>query len=173
MMPVNLEDLDRIRAQCRALVLRRASLSASVSIIPVPGLDVGTDVAILMRLLPAINERFGLSPRQVALLEPETRSVVMMLASALGSEVIGRIVTHELVMHVLTRVGIRLTARTATRWIPLVGQALAATISFAALRMLGNAHVEDCYRIARTALAGGPSNQAGGVTRWELVGNTG
>ncbi|WP_050747587.1 hypothetical protein [Sodalis glossinidius] len=50
---------------------RRAVAGASV--IPLPGLDIGTDVSILLALLPAINERFGLSEQQLAQLHPNRK----------------------------------------------------------------------------------------------------
>ena len=33
-----------------------------------------------------------------------------------------------------------------------VGQAVAATISFGVMRMVGNGHIEDCYQVCRQAL---------------------
>jgi hypothetical protein len=39
--------------------------------------------------------------------------------------------------------------------VPIVGSALAATLSFTAMKMLGDAHVEECYRLAIEARAKG------------------
>jgi len=36
--------------------------------------------------------------------------------------------------------------------VPILGQALAASISFGAMKLLGNAHVDDCYAVAKKAL---------------------
>jgi uncharacterized protein (DUF697 family) len=152
MLPASLEELDRIRRRCRGLVTRRASLSAGVAVVPVPGLDIGTDIMILMRMLPAINREFGLSADQVTQLDPETKQIVMVLASAVGSELIGRIITKELVIKVLKKLGMRLATGTVSKVVPVFGQALSASISFGAMKMLGNAHIEDCYAVARRAL---------------------
>ena len=62
--------------RCRRMVTQRALLAAGVATVPVPGLDWVTDVGILVRLLPRINEAFGLSPEQVERLSPERRLVV-------------------------------------------------------------------------------------------------
>lgn len=43
------------------MVNKKATASAAAAAIPLPGLDVGADVAIMLELLPAINRRFGLS----------------------------------------------------------------------------------------------------------------
>jgi uncharacterized protein (DUF697 family) len=153
MLPYTIGELEEIRRRCRALVTRRASLSAGVAVVPLPGLDVGTDIMILMRMLPKINRAFGLSSEQIAELDPETKKIVMVLASAVGSELIGRIVTKELVVKLLKKLGMRIATGTISKVVPVVGQALSASISFGAMRMLGNAHIEDCYAVARRALA--------------------
>ena len=62
--------------RCRRLVSQRALLAAGVATVPIPGLDWVTDVGILIKLLPRINEAFGLSPEQVERLSPERRLVV-------------------------------------------------------------------------------------------------
>lgn len=152
MLPETLDELDAVRERCREIVTKSASLSATVAIVPLPGLDVGTDIAILTRLLPRISREFGLSAEQLQELDTETRKIVLVLASALGSELVGRTITREVVTQLLKKVGIRLTTGTLSKLVPLVGQALAASVSFAAMRFLGNGHVEDCYRVARRAL---------------------
>ncbi len=39
-----LEELEQVRRECRKMVTRRAGLSAGAAVIPIPGLDIGTDV---------------------------------------------------------------------------------------------------------------------------------
>ena len=147
-----LRQLDAIRAQCRALVTRRASLSAGAAIIPIPGLELGTDVAILLKLLPQINEKFGLTPAQIDALDIDTKRIVLVLVSGVGSGLVGRLITKGLVIKVLQKIGVRLTAQGVVKYVPLLGQALSASISFGAMKMLGNKHVDDCYEVARRAV---------------------
>lgn len=147
-----LRQLDSIRAQCRALVTRRASLSAGAAIVPIPGLDFGTDVAILLKLLPQINEKFGLTPAQIDALDVDTKRIVLVLVSSIGPGFVGRLITKGLVVKILQKMGVRLTAQGVVKYVPLLGQALSASISFGAMKMLGNKHVDDCYEVARRAL---------------------
>jgi len=159
--------LDAIRAECRRIVTRRASLSAGIAVVPLPGLDLGTDVAILLKLLPRINERFGLSPAQIDALDTETKRIVMMFIGAVGSGLVGRLITREIVIRVLMKMGVRLTAAGVVKFVPLVGQAVSASISFGAMKLLGNRHIDDCYAVARQTLlekAGAPL-----PARWEVV----
>ena len=131
---------------------RRASLSAGAAIIPIPGLELGTDVAILLKLLPQINEKFGLTPAQIDALDIDTKRIVLVLVSGVGSGLVGRLITKGLVIKVLQKIGVRLTAQGVVKYVPLLGQALSASISFGAMKMLGNKHVDDCYEVARRAV---------------------
>ncbi|HLU83270.1 MAG TPA: hypothetical protein VKZ43_07680 [Trueperaceae bacterium] len=151
----DLAELDAIRQQCRALVTRSAGLSGVAAIVPIPAADIGVDVSLFLNLLPAINRRFGLSPDQINQLDPRVKELIFVSVTSIGSQAIGRVVTAELVMQLLRRVGIRITLKSAAKWVPIIGQAAAATISFGAMRMVGNRHVEDCYRVARSVLEAG------------------
>ncbi len=115
-------------------------------------LGVGTDVAILLRLLPNINERFGLSPEQIEGLDAETRRIVMLFVGSVGSTLVGRLVTRDLIVKVLMKMGVRVTTKGVVKFVPLLGQALSASISFGAMKLLGNRHVDDCYEVARRTL---------------------
>ena len=173
MLPDTHPELDRIREQCRALVTRRATLSAGVAVIPLPGLDVGTDVAILIKLLPRINEQFGLTHEQIEGLDVETKRVVLMFVSSVGSSLIGRLITKELVIKVLMKLGVRVTTKGIVKFVPMLGQALSASISFGAMKLIGNRHIDDCYEVARRTLverAGGAQRDAPTRPNWEVVG---
>lgn len=150
-----LEELEQVRRECRKMVTRRAGLSAGAAIIPIPGLDIGTDVSLLMTLLPAINEKFGLTPRQIDALHPNRKKYTMIAITGIGigSRVIGSTITRKIVSLLLKRVGFKITAKTALRYVPIVGQAAAAGLSFSAMKVLGNAHIEDCYRVIKEVLA--------------------
>jgi uncharacterized protein (DUF697 family) len=152
LLPRTVEELRVRRDECRSMVMKRAGLSAGATVIPIPGADIGADVALLLDLIPAINRRFGLTPEQIDRLDPQIRRITLLAISSVGSELIGKLVTRPLILQVLKRIGIRVTTKSVARFIPFLGQAIAATISFAAMRMVGNAHVDDCYEIARQAL---------------------
>lgn len=156
MLPATLEELDAVRASCRALVNARSGASALVAAVPIPGPDVAADVSILLEMIPAINRRFGLAPEQVAELSPAMQGIVMASVSRMSSALVGKALSKELVVLLLKRIGVRIATRTAARFVPLLGSAVSAGISFTAMRMLGNKHVDDCYAVARAAISGGP-----------------
>ncbi|RKR26280.1 hypothetical protein C8C93_1516 [Acidovorax sp. 93] len=135
----------------RKLLHRRALVAAAASAVPVPGLDWAVDAALLSRLLPQINAEFGLSAAQIDLLDPNKREQVQKAVSLVGSVLIGKLITRELVIRATQTVGLRLTTKQAAKYVPLAGQAVAATIGYATLRYLGEQHLKDCVRVVQEA----------------------
>lgn len=152
MAPQTLDELDALREECRSMVTMRAGVSAGAAIVPFFGVDTVTDVALLMDMIPAINRKFGLTPDQIDHLDPQVKKLIYVAVTAIGSDLIGRVVTRTLVTQLLKRIGVGLSMQSLAKFIPILGQALSATISFGAMRMLGNSHVEDCYTVARKVL---------------------
>ena len=64
-VPDTPEDIAAVARQCRRLVTQRALLAAGVAAVPVPGIDWITDVGMLLKVIPEINQKFGLTPEQI------------------------------------------------------------------------------------------------------------
>ncbi|WP_346795570.1 hypothetical protein R5M92_08910 [Halomonas sp. Bachu 37] len=148
----SLAELEEVRSSCHTMVTRSSRLSAGTAMVPVPGLDVGSDVAILMRLIPKINEKFGLSPEQIEGLDTESKLFVMTAISNTGSKMAGKYITRKLIVMLLNRMAGRVAAKGVTKFVPFVGSAVAGGISYTAMKYMGNSHVEDCYQIALATL---------------------
>ena len=157
MLPRDEKHLNKAREECRAMVLRRAATSAGASVIPLPGLDIAADVGLLMKLLPAINRKFGLTPEQIEKLDPERRLVVYALISRGGKSLVGRAITKKVVLLALKRVGIRMTARQAAKYLPFAGQVASAFLGFGAMMYIGTSHIDECYQIAKATIEDNPS----------------
>lgn len=143
-------DLKTVRTQCRTLVSRRSLVSASAAVIPIPGVDMGTDVALLMQLLPVINKRFGLSPELINQLSPDTEKMVILSGASMGMGLIGKALTPERLMRLLLNMGARrIATKSMTKFVPVIGSGISAGISYYLLRKVGNAHIEECYQLAR------------------------
>jgi uncharacterized protein (DUF697 family) len=155
----SLDDLERVRSECKALATKNALGSAVAAAIPAPGFDILVDAKLLVDLLPQISERFGLSHKQVAKLDPKYAEQILVAATSMGNQFIARAVTQKIVLAVLKTMGVKIAARSVAKYIPFVGTALSATISFSAMKLLANRHVEDCYQAVKHAsFAGaGPS----------------
>jgi hypothetical protein len=135
----------------RKLLNKRAVVAAAASAVPVPGLDWMVDAAMLSRLIPEINREFGLTPQQLDQLEPRKRDQVQKAVTLVGSVLIGKLISRDLVIKAATKIGMRLTAKQAAKYVPLAGQVVAAAVGYAAIRYLGEEHMKDCIRVARQA----------------------
>ncbi len=146
------EELDDIKKACRTMVTRSSSLSAGAAIVPIPGVDVGSDVAILLRLIPKINEKFGLTPEQIDSLDTESKIMVMTAISNVGSKMAGKYITKKLIVMLLQKMSGKIAAKNVTKYVPFIGSAVAGSISFTAMKYMGNSHIDDCYEIALAAM---------------------
>jgi uncharacterized protein (DUF697 family) len=151
-LPRDAKKLEQVRGECRKMVLGRAVTSAGVSVIPLPGLDMAADVGLLTKLLPAINRKFGLAPEQIDELDPRRKAIVYALIRRGGKSLVGRVITKEVVVTVLKRVGVQMTAKQASKVVPIAGQVASAFIGFGAMMYIGASHVDECYRIARESM---------------------
>jgi uncharacterized protein (DUF697 family) len=150
-MAANNPELAAAVQRSRRLLHRRALVAAAASAVPVPGLDWAVDAALLSRLLPQINAQFGLTPEQLDQLDPKKREQVQKAVTLVGSVLIGKFITKELVLRATRTVGLRLTTKQLAKYVPLAGQAVAATVGYATLRYLGEQHLRDCVQVVQQA----------------------
>jgi uncharacterized protein (DUF697 family) len=155
LLPLASTDIEQVREQCRALVRKRAAISAGVAAVPLPGVDVVADLGSFASMVEDINRAFGLTPAQVECLQPRMRVVVYEAVGALGGMLVGRLVTKELVLKILRKSGAKMAARSAAKLVPLAGQLASAAIGFALFRQIGYQHVDACVRVAQAAAAAG------------------
>ena len=135
----------------RSMLNKRALVAGLASAVPVPGLNWAVDAALLSRLLPKINAEFGLSAEQLDRLDPTQRERVQKAVSLVGTMLVGKFITKDLVLKAAKTIGLRLTAAQASKFVPLAGQAISALVGYAAIRYLGEQHIKDCCRVAQQA----------------------
>jgi uncharacterized protein (DUF697 family) len=135
----------------RKLLNKRAMVAAAASAVPVPGLDWAVDAALLSKLIPEINKEFGLTPQQLDQLEPNKREQVQKAVTMVGSVLIGKLISRDLVLKAATKIGMRLTSKQLAKYVPFAGQIVAAAVGYAAIRYFGEEHMKDCIRVARQA----------------------
>jgi len=152
LIPGTVAELDRVRKACRTMVNKRATASAAAAAVPIPAIDIGADVAIMIELLPAINRRFGLSPEQIEQLDSVIKAEILVIISSVGSQLIGKIITKELVVQLLKKIGVKVATKQVAKFIPLIGQAISAGISFGAMKHLGNSHIDECYMVCKRVI---------------------
>jgi uncharacterized protein (DUF697 family) len=141
-------DLEAIRAECLELVKKRAYCSAGAAVVPIPFLDVVIDVGILSQLIPEVNARFGLAPEQISVYDPETKQVQWNELRKRGVEFSGLVVARTAVKKSLNNVAAKVITKQVTKFIPLGGQIVAASLGYFVMKKVAGAHVEECYKIA-------------------------
>lgn len=152
LMPASADEIAQLRERCRRLVRRRAAISAGVSAVPIPGLDVVSDVALFALLIDDINKEFGLTVAQIGHLQTKFKLVAYQAAAGVGGNLVGKLVTRELLLQLFRRTGLKMLGKQATRLVPLVGQAAAAAIGFVVFRQIGYQHVDACAAVAQQLL---------------------
>ena len=148
--PAREAQIEAAALRSRQLLHRRALAGAFVSSIPIPGLDWAFDAALLSRLMPRISQEFGLSAAQIDALEPSRREGVQKAVAVVGSVLIGKLITREMIVRLVQKVATRMAAKQLGKFVPIVGTAAAAAMGYAALRYLGEQHIRDCIRVAQT-----------------------
>ena len=146
-VPASPKDLEQIRKKCRRLVARRAAMSAGMSAIPLPGLDIVTDLGMLASLIDDINQAFGLSPGQIDRLQPKLRLAAYEIIAGMGGVLVGKLITRAVVARLLEHMGLRMLVKHSARIVPVAGQIASAAIGFATFRSIGNQHIEACASV--------------------------
>lgn len=152
MIPKSQSELDAVRDDCYSMVTKRASLSAGTSAIPTLGVDIAADVAILMELVPAINRKFGLSSEQIDGYDPAVKQLIYQVIKRAGLALLGQEVTKTAVTQIMKKVAGRAVTKQVLKFVPFVGWAANAVVGFAAMKYVGNSHVDDCYSVRRRIL---------------------
>jgi uncharacterized protein (DUF697 family) len=149
-------EVEAVVRQCRRLVNKRALMAAGVAVVPIPGVDWVTDVAVLLKLIPEINRAFGLTPEQIERLAPDRRLVVYKAISAGSGMLVGRLVTRDLIVKLVKLVGVRLTTQQAAKYVPIAGQAVSAVLTFSSLKFVCEQHIQQCVAVSRQLMLPAP-----------------
>ncbi|HXE37282.1 MAG TPA: hypothetical protein VN639_02320 [Azonexus sp.] len=139
-----------LRRECRAIARQRAALlAAASSLIPLPGIDLATDLAVMTRLIRRINTEFGLSEEQIDRLSGQRRTLIYGLLAGAGGTLAARLTTPALLGRIFRTAGLRLTAMEATRLVPIAGQLVAAGIGYWSVSSVALRHIADCERLIK------------------------
>ncbi|WP_313030033.1 hypothetical protein [Massilia alkalitolerans] len=147
--PVSGAEIEVVCERCREMVRKRALVSAGVAAVPLPGLDVLSDLSTFTLLVEEVNKEFGLSQKQIERLHPRLRVLAYQAAASVGGMLVGKLVTKRLVLVLFKRAGVKIAAKTVAKVVPVAGQVASAAIGFALFRKMGYQHVEACAKVAR------------------------
>ena len=142
-------NLEQIRDECLEQVKKRSYVSAGVAVIPVPFLDVVIDVGMLSLLIPEINARLGLAPDQISVYDPATKKIHWNELRKRGFEFSGLVVARTAVKASLNNMAAKIITKQVTKFIPLGGSIIAASLGYIVMKKVAEAHVDECYKLAK------------------------
>ena len=143
-------NLEQIRDECLELVKKRSYLSAGAAVIPVPFLDVVIDIGLLSQFIPEVNSRFGLAPDQISVFDPKTKEIHWKELRKRGFEFSGLVVARTAAKASLNNLAAKVITKQVTKFIPLGGSIIAASLGYIVMKKIAEAHVEDCYKLAKS-----------------------
>ena len=142
-------NLDEVKKECLAMVKKRARVSAGIAIVPVPFFDVAVDAGMLTQLLPDISERFGLLKDRQGAVDLQSREVHWKELKNRTVDFAGLMATRGIVKKTVQSFGGRIAAKQVTKFIPLGGQLVAATMGYMIFKKIAVDHIEECYKLAK------------------------
>ncbi|AYX89509.1 DUF697 domain-containing protein [Staphylococcus cohnii] len=150
-IPTTNIELDERRKRAQAIVRKKSVLSSSVSIVPIPGLDFGVDIKLMRDIIEDVNKIYGLDHKQVNSMREDVKERIFTAAAIQGSQFVGRKVSNAILKVVIRDVAKRMAAK-QTKWFPLVGQAISASISYYFMKKIGDDHIEKCEKVAKSLM---------------------
>ena len=150
-LPTTHIELEERRERAQAIVRKKSVLSSSVSVVPIPGLNFGVNSKRMRDRIEDVNKIYGLDHKQVNSMREDVKERIFASAAIQGSQFIGRKVSNAILKVVIKDVAKRMAAK-QTKWFPLVGQAISASISYYFMKKIGDDHIEKCEKVAKSLM---------------------
>ncbi|WP_414056025.1 DUF697 domain-containing protein [Macrococcus equi] len=147
-LPQNETDLIERRERAEKLIHNKSLMSSAAAVVPIPGLDVTTDMKLMTDIIEGINAEYGLSHKQVSGYTDEMKQKIVFSAAKTGSDFIGKKITAGVVT-VLFKTLLRREVLKQSKFVPVIGQAVSGSISYYMMKRLGKAHIDKCEKVAR------------------------
>lgn len=143
----SLEFLKQKRESAAKYVTIAAGASAANGFNPIPGADIAVDLSVLLKLFAELRDCFGLNDNVLNSLKESTIPTV----STVANNVI-RYAAKEGLLLLLKQFLGRQAMKSIVKFVPVVGQAIAASVGFAITYGVGNSYLDDCYTLAEKIL---------------------
>ncbi|WP_168220549.1 GTPase [Azospirillum thermophilum] len=139
--------LEEKKNACERKVQIAAAVSAANGLNPIPGTDVAVDISTLVVLFREIRESYGLADELVVELKQQSVPLIAQLAGKAA-----QYAAKEGILMLLKSVATREVVKTTVRFVPVVGQLIAASIGFGITYSAGMSYLKDCHDLATEVL---------------------
>ena len=136
----NIEIEERAK-EAREHVKSKATYSALAAALPIPLLDVGTDMKLLNEITGEIEEIFGITHDEVAKYSDDMKTRAAVMISSVGGEFVAR----KTIGYAVNKIS-KKQRKSGGRFgvVPIVTQGSTAMISYFLMKKLGNDHIDKC-----------------------------
>ncbi|MGA4852353.1 hypothetical protein [Acinetobacter haemolyticus] len=142
-------NLEQIRQECLERTKKTAYYSAGAAIVPIPFFDVVVDLSMLTHIIPEINARFGLAPEHISVYDPKTKKIHWNELRKRGFEFSGLLVARTAMKKSFNGFFAKIATKQVTKFIPLGGQIVAASLGYFMMKKITELHIQDCYNLAK------------------------
>lgn len=138
--------LNRKRKVIEREVYVCAALSAANGFNPIPGADLAIDLSTLAGLLVRIRGHYGLNDKRLE------RYLQVAPAAKIVVDKLLQYATREGLMRLLRRFASQTMQRQVSKYIPFVGQTIAAMVGYGVTLQVGFEFLETCHKLAREVM---------------------
>lgn len=141
--------MDDKRRAAQEVIREYARLAAANAFNPVPFLDLGVDVGLLVAMAHSVAAVYEVAPQELApVTRPETALLGQKTVKKLRG-VIGAALARRLLAAALPRVGLEALAKESCKWLPLAGTLVAARLGYRMAQRVGAKVVEHCETLTQ------------------------
>lgn len=131
---------------CSKYVYIAAGGAAANALNPIPGADIAVDAAVLVSLFASIRTSYGLTEESIRAVE-----IMVPTVAPVAYNIIHHATKKGIMMLLKKFIG-RQTLKQISKYIPFVGQAVAASAGFGITLAAGMAYLDDCHKLSEEIL---------------------
>lgn len=147
------ETLRQKREAAEKIVGVYAGMAAANALNPIPGLDVGVDLGLLITMARHVISTYGLRQEQIESLKSQARArTVVYKGIHQMAERFTPYLTEKFVAGALRRMGMEVVVRNTAKWVPVVGTVVSAGVGYQLANRFGKQLIDDCEAAARAIL---------------------
>ena len=126
-------------------------MSSTMSVVPIPGLDFGVDLKLMKDIIEDVNKIYGLDHKQVNSLGDDVKEKLCLQRQFKVVNLLVKRISSAFLKIVIRDVAKR-TAAKQTKWFPVVGQAVSASISYYFMNKIGKDHIQKCENVIKNVM---------------------
>jgi small GTP-binding protein len=143
----SLKFLQEKKAACEKYVSYACAAATANAINPIPGADIAVDISIILKLFKEIRDDYGLSDSSLNVLEESTVPAVSQMANY-----VMKYATQEGIFLILKNFARATTIKEVSKYIPFVGQLVAAGLGYMIVSNAGESYLNKCHELAEAIL---------------------